>query len=143
LLAALIKPTHGRVLLDGTDLSARSEAELAAIRCRHIGFVFQFPSLLPNLTAVDNIAIPALLGRTMGAEQAHRRAYEFLARVGLTDRTDAYPNVSPSSTSRDDVFERQDNYYVYLKPFDVTDETVSKRMKVAGKPPVWIPMPPH
>ena len=43
LLGALIKPTQGKVLLDGTDLWARPEAELAAIRCRHIGFVFQFP----------------------------------------------------------------------------------------------------
>ena len=51
--------------------------------------------------------------------------------------------VSPSSSPRDDVFERKDNYYVYLKPFDVSDETVAKRMKFAGKPPAWMPMPPH
>jgi hypothetical protein len=51
--------------------------------------------------------------------------------------------VSPSSTPRGDVFERKDKYYVYLKLFDVADEIVSKRMKFAGKPPVWIPMPPH
>jgi putative ABC transport system ATP-binding protein/macrolide transport system ATP-binding/permease protein/lipoprotein-releasing system ATP-binding protein len=51
--------------------------------------------------------------------------------------------VSASSTPKDDVFERKDNYYVYLKPFDVADDTVLKRMKFAGKPPVWIPMPPH
>jgi hypothetical protein len=42
-----------------------------------------------------------------------------------------------------DVFERKDNFYVYLKPFDVADEVVLKRMKFSGKPPVWIPMPPH
>jgi ABC-type lipoprotein export system ATPase subunit len=72
LLGALIKPTQGRVLLDGTDLWARPEAELAAIRCRYIGFVFQVPSLLPNLTAVDNIAVPAFsaarwrLGKSTG-----------------------------------------------------------------------------
>jgi hypothetical protein len=51
--------------------------------------------------------------------------------------------VSPSSTPKDDVFERRDNYYVYLKPSDVTDETILKKMKFSGKPPVWIPMPPH
>ena len=51
--------------------------------------------------------------------------------------------VSPSSTPNDDVFERKDNYYVYLKPFDVTDEVVLRRMRFSGKPPVWIPMPPH
>src|SRR5262249_53977329 len=92
LLGALIKPTEGRVLLDGTDLWTRPEAELAAIRCRHIGFVFQFPSLLPNLTAADNVAVPALLGRTMEADRAFRQAHDFLARVGLADRADAYPD---------------------------------------------------
>jgi Holliday junction DNA helicase RuvB len=51
--------------------------------------------------------------------------------------------VSPSSTPSDDVFERKDNYYVYLKPFDIADEVVLKRMRFSGKPPVWIPMPPH
>ena len=51
--------------------------------------------------------------------------------------------VSPSSTPNGDVFERKDNYYVYLKPFDVTDEVVLRRMRFSGKPPVWIPMPPH
>jgi putative ABC transport system ATP-binding protein/macrolide transport system ATP-binding/permease protein/lipoprotein-releasing system ATP-binding protein len=50
--------------------------------------------------------------------------------------------VNQGNTPKDDVFERKDNYYVYVKPFDVADETVSKRMKFAGKPPVWIPMPP-
>jgi hypothetical protein len=44
---------------------------------------------------------------------------------------------------KDDVFERKDNYYVYLKPFDVADEVVLKRMRFPGKPPVWIPMPAH
>jgi ABC-type lipoprotein export system ATPase subunit len=92
LLGALIKPSRGRVLLDGTDVWARPEAELAAIRCRHIGFIFQFPSLLANLTAIDNVAAPALLGRTMKAEQAYRRAYDLLARVGLAHRADGYPN---------------------------------------------------
>jgi putative ABC transport system ATP-binding protein/macrolide transport system ATP-binding/permease protein/lipoprotein-releasing system ATP-binding protein len=91
MLGALTEPTEGQVLLDGTDLWALPESELATFRSRHIGFVFQFPSLLPSLTAVDNVALPALLGRTMPAEQAYARAYDLLARVGLADRADAYP----------------------------------------------------
>ena len=91
MLGALTRPTEGKVLLDGTDIWALSEAELASFRCRHIGFIFQFPSLLSNLTAVDNVAVPALLGRTMDAEEAYARAYDLLARVGLADRADAYP----------------------------------------------------
>jgi ABC-type lipoprotein export system ATPase subunit len=91
MLGALTRPTHGKLLLDGTDVWALSESELASFRARHIGFVFQIPSLLSNLTAVDNVAVPALLGRTMDAEEAYSRAYDLLARVGLADRADAYP----------------------------------------------------
>ena len=85
-------------------------------------------------------------------EGKHVYRYLFNARVG--EFTQLLPNymhvrfsdtmlVSPSSTPKDDVFERKDNYYVYLKPFDVADDVVLKRMKFPGKPPVWIPMPPH
>jgi ABC-type lipoprotein export system ATPase subunit len=91
MLGALTRPTEGKLLLDGTDIWTLSEAELATFRSRRIGFIFQFPSLLTNLTAVDNVAVPALLGRTMDARQAYARAYDLLARVGLRDRADAYP----------------------------------------------------
>ena len=91
MLGALTRPTEGTLLLDGTDVWTLSEAELATFRSRRIGFIFQFPSLLSNLTAVDNVAVPALLGRTMDAGQAYARAHDLLARVGLRDRADAYP----------------------------------------------------
>ena len=91
MLGALTRPTDGKVLLDGTDIWALPEAKLARFRSRHIGFIFQFPSLLTNLTAVDNVAVPALLGRTMGADEAYARAHDLLARVGLAERADAYP----------------------------------------------------
>ena len=91
MLGALTTPTHGKLLLDGTDVWTLPESELASFRARHIGFVFQIPSLLSNLTAVDNVAVPALLGRTMDAEAAYARAYDLIARVGLADRADAYP----------------------------------------------------
>jgi putative ABC transport system ATP-binding protein/macrolide transport system ATP-binding/permease protein/lipoprotein-releasing system ATP-binding protein len=92
MLGALTKPTEGKVLLDGTDIWALSETELAAFRSRRISFVFQFPSLLPNLTTADNVALPALLGRTMPAEEAYARARDLLARIGLSDRADLYPS---------------------------------------------------
>jgi putative ABC transport system ATP-binding protein/macrolide transport system ATP-binding/permease protein/lipoprotein-releasing system ATP-binding protein len=91
MLGALTPPSEGRILLDGTDLWEMNEPERARFRGRYIGFVFQFQSLLPNLTALDNVAVPALLGRTMDAEEAYVRAHELLARVGLGDRADAYP----------------------------------------------------
>ncbi len=92
MLGALTKPTQGKLLLDGTDVWTLAETELATFRARHIGFVFQIPSLLSNLTAVDNVAVPALLGRTMDADEAYARAHDLLARVGLADRADAYPS---------------------------------------------------
>src|SRR5215472_257376 len=91
MLGALTPPTEGALLLDGIDVWELSETERATFRCRQIGFVFQFPSLLSNLTALDNIAVPALLGRTMHSAEAYARAHNLLARVGLADRADAYP----------------------------------------------------
>lgn len=51
--------------------------------------------------------------------------------------------ISPSDQPKTDLVERNDNYYVYLKPHNTDDATILKKMKFPGKPPVWIPMPPH
>ena len=91
MLGTLTPPTDGKVLLEGTDVWTLREEELATFRARRIGFVFQIPSLLSNLTAQDNVAVPALLGRTMDAEAAYRKAFDLLDRVGLAERADAYP----------------------------------------------------
>src|SRR5262249_11732850 len=91
MLGALTMPTEGKLLLNGTDVWTLPESERATFRSRRVGFIFQFPSLLSNLTAVDNVAVPALLGRTMEAEEAYARAHDLIARVGLADRADAYP----------------------------------------------------
>ena len=91
MIGGLLRPDSGCVSFDGTNLWTLSEAERAAFRCRHLGFVFQFPSLLPDLSVADNVAVPALLGRTMAPQEADRRACELLAQVGLADRADAFP----------------------------------------------------
>lgn len=100
MLGILTRPTQGKLLLDGIDVWALSESERAYFRARHLGFVFQVPSLLSNLTAADNVAMPALLGRTMDAEAAYARAHELLARVGLADRADAYPGTMSGGEQR-------------------------------------------
>jgi ABC-type lipoprotein export system ATPase subunit len=100
MLGALTPPTAGKILLDGTDVWALTETERAAFRCRQIGFIFQFPSLLSNLTAVDNVAVPALLGRTMEAETAYARAYDILTRVGLGGRASADPGTMSGGEQR-------------------------------------------
>src|SRR5215469_15036443 len=106
MLGALTPPTAGKLLLDGTDIWTLKETERAVCRSRHIGFVFQFPSLLSNLTVVDNVAVPALLGRTMEPEAAYARAYELLGRVGLSECADAYPAMISGGEQRRAVIAR-------------------------------------
>ncbi|MGE5151965.1 MAG: ABC transporter ATP-binding protein, partial [Rhodospirillaceae bacterium] len=91
MLGALTRPSAGSVALDGVDLWSMNESRRAAFRARQIGFVFQFPSLLPNLTAADNVALPALLASTMRSDAAYERARALLADVGLGDRTESFP----------------------------------------------------
>jgi lipoprotein-releasing system ATP-binding protein len=82
---ALDRPTRGRVLFDGTDLYARSEADLVRYRRHEVGFVFQFYNLLGEMSALENAMIPALLARRPMGE-ARERAAEALTEVGLADR---------------------------------------------------------
>jgi putative ABC transport system ATP-binding protein/macrolide transport system ATP-binding/permease protein/lipoprotein-releasing system ATP-binding protein len=91
MLGALTRPSKGQVVFDGRDLWSLSETELAAFRATQIGFVFQFPSLLPNLRAVDNVALPALLAGSMDAEAASAAAFRLLDQVGLRDRSHSFP----------------------------------------------------
>src|SRR6516162_9658597 len=88
----------------------------------------------------------------VGIDGKHVYRYRFDARLkSFAELLPGYMHVrfsdsmlvSPQQAPKDDVFERRDNYYVYLKPYDVADATILKRTKFAGKPPVWIPMPPH
>ncbi|TMD05264.1 MAG: ABC transporter ATP-binding protein [Chloroflexi bacterium] len=87
LVAGLDRPTSGTIAVGGTDLGKLGEAGLARFRRDHIGFVFQFFYLLPNLTALENILIPAQL---MG-NVATARAAELLDQLGITDVADRYP----------------------------------------------------
>jgi putative ABC transport system ATP-binding protein/macrolide transport system ATP-binding/permease protein/lipoprotein-releasing system ATP-binding protein len=90
MLGGLCRPSAGTVRLDGVDLWSLRRGALAEFRARRVGFMFQFAGVLPNLRAVDNIALPALLaGAGYGA--AYARARDLLGQVGLGDRWDAYP----------------------------------------------------
>lgn len=91
LMAGLTRPTAGRVTLEGTDLWAGSDASQSRLRNDTMGFVFQFPSLLPFLSLEENVVLPAgLNGRDPGA--ARDRALGYLERVGLTDKRRAFPS---------------------------------------------------
>jgi putative ABC transport system ATP-binding protein len=90
LLGGLDRPTAGRVRLEGERIDDRSEAGLALLRRRKLGFVFQFFNLLGNLTVAENVELPALL---VGASprEARRRREELLAQLGVADRARAVP----------------------------------------------------
>jgi len=90
LLAGLDAPTAGEIFLDGQDITRMAEDQLAGIRGRKIGFVFQSYQLIPTLTAEENVLLPAeLAGETTAFSQ--QRARMLLDTVGLADRRDHYP----------------------------------------------------
>jgi len=91
LLGGLDRPTEGRVLLDGEDLFAGSDREVASVRNRKIGFVFQVYHLLPEFTALENVSFPLMIGGAPRKE-AFRRAGEMLREVGLEDKTASRPS---------------------------------------------------
>lgn len=91
ILGTLDKPNTGKVLVDGIDFSKLGEKELAAFRNKHIGFIFQFHQLLPEFTALENVMIPALIGRK-DKKKSEERAKEILAYLQLTDRMGHKPN---------------------------------------------------
>ncbi len=89
LLAGLDTVTSGHIVLDGTDISRMREDELARLRGRKIGFVFQSYQLVPTLTAEENVLLPAEL--TGGDQGIRRRAVVLLERVGPRERAHHYP----------------------------------------------------
>lgn len=90
ILSGLDKPDDGEVLFDGIDLFSLKDEELSEIRNKRIGFVFQFHHLLPEFTAKENVAIPAMIsGASMG--NALKRAEEIIAQFDLKERMDHKP----------------------------------------------------
>lgn len=91
LLGGLDRPTSGKVYLDDLDLTAMDSNRLAEVRCRRIGFVFQFFNLLPVLTVLENVEIALMLAGTPPRDQ-QERARKLLALMGLEDKLRARPN---------------------------------------------------
>ena len=84
-IGGLDRPTSGEVRVDGVNLAALKEEELAYVRCMKIGYIFQSYNLIPVMTARQNVAIPMIFAG-MTEEQANRKATQILERVGLGDR---------------------------------------------------------
>ena len=91
ILGCLDKPTSGRYVLEGTEVSQLSKKELAAVRNRKIGFVFQGFNLLSRTTALENVELPTLYAQ-ISKEQGTKRAMDALNLVGLGDRTLHFPS---------------------------------------------------
>jgi putative ABC transport system ATP-binding protein len=90
ILGGIDRPTRGRVLLDGVELVSLSEEDLARLRRKKIGFVFQFFNLLPTLTVAENVALPLMLDGISNSS-ASERTDEMLQRVELSSRAAHYP----------------------------------------------------
>jgi lipoprotein-releasing system ATP-binding protein len=90
LIGGLDKPNAGEIYFAGQNLSKFSESQLTHFRNRRVGFVFQAYHLLPELTALENVCLPARVAR-IAASRAAQRAAELLARVGLAQRLDHKP----------------------------------------------------
>ena len=90
IIGTLDRPTSGQVLIDGQDVFAMNDKQLAAFRNKNIGFIFQFHQLLPEFTALENVMIPAMI-----AGEKHslmeQRAKSLLCELGLADRLDHKP----------------------------------------------------
>ena len=93
IVGCLDRPTSGQYFLDGQDVSTLSKNELAGIRNKKIGFVFQGFNLLSRTTALDNVELPMLYGgSTLRTSERHQRAKDMLTAVGLGERLTHYPN---------------------------------------------------
>jgi putative ABC transport system ATP-binding protein len=93
IIGCLERPTSGQYLLDGEDVSQMPKDDLALVRNKKIGFVFQGFNLLPRTSALDNVELPLLYSRNPPkAAERHKRAIAVLSAVGLGNRTDHHPN---------------------------------------------------
>jgi putative ABC transport system ATP-binding protein len=92
-IGCLDRPTSGRYLLDGVDVGELDRDQLADLRNRKLGFVFQGFNLLSRTSAIENVELPILYSRpSVPAREQYRRAMHALEMVGLADRADHYPN---------------------------------------------------
>ncbi len=88
LIGRLTEPTAGEILIDGVDLKSLDDGALSNFRARKIGFVFQFASLIPTLSVLENIALPSLFA---GQAVDEKRTLELARMVGLGDKWSSYP----------------------------------------------------
>jgi ABC-type lipoprotein export system ATPase subunit len=105
LAAGLVKPNSGRVTIDGSDLGKMNQKQLSVLRSEKIGFIFQFPSLIPALTVGDNVSLPTIFARNNGNGNGNRsgseRAEDLLDMLGVASKKNVFPRqLSAGETKR-------------------------------------------
>lgn len=91
IIGGILKPTSGRVLLEGVDICSLDDNRLSEYRVNRIGFMFQFASLLPILTAMENVLLPGLFNPGHKTEN-DKKAKDLMEMVGIGDKLDSYPS---------------------------------------------------
>jgi ABC-type lipoprotein export system ATPase subunit len=91
IIGGILKPTSGRVLLDGVDICTLDDNRLSEYRAQRIGFMFQFASLLPILTAQENVLLPGVFNPASQKAGSEKIAQDLLDLVGIGEKKDAYP----------------------------------------------------
>jgi len=91
LAAGLVKPTSGKVTWNNLDLGEMTDSQLSELRTKKIGFVFQFPSLLPSFTVLENITLPKMFDTKDRTRDSFGKALETLTIMGLAGKKDVYP----------------------------------------------------
>ena len=91
LIGGLTRPSAGRVFMDGQDLWSLTDQKQSLMRNRKIGFIFQFPSLLPSLTALENVLLPTIFNTDHAKSMGNPHAIELMEIVGLKDKLNAFP----------------------------------------------------
>jgi ABC-type lipoprotein export system ATPase subunit len=101
LAAGMVKPTSGQVAINGSDLGKMTQKQLSVLRSQKIGFLFQFPSLIPALTVMDNITLPAIFTPKNKDDGAKERAVKLLKMLGLESKIAVHPKqLSAGETKR-------------------------------------------
>jgi ABC-type lipoprotein export system ATPase subunit len=106
MIGGLSRPDSGQISVHGTEIWSLNDDALARFRNRQVGYVFQFASLLPTLRVLDNVALPAVLGRTARKSEIYDRAAELLSSDGLAGHLDAYPSEMSAGEVRRTVIAR-------------------------------------
>ncbi|OGO28260.1 MAG: hypothetical protein A2136_00295 [Chloroflexi bacterium RBG_16_54_11] len=91
LISGLARPSSGRVLFEDVDLWSLPDAQQSLQRNRKIGFVFQFPSLLPSLTAIENVSLPTVFSANHMKQSAYQRSADLMKMLGLVEKKSSYP----------------------------------------------------